>query len=153
MNPTFRAAGDQWRQRLNLSHPQEVCRLYRKSLKLLNSWVIDRIIFNEEATLLRARFDDNRDVNSAAATRLLREGKEEAFEHLHPDPYCVPWMPGGSLFMRNPPPPLVVCFPDGNYPADAPKVTFNPDMSVCKVETGKSAVGQVIVDFSTKSMT
>lgn len=70
----------------------QVYRLYRNSLKLLNSWVIDQIIFNEEAILLRARFDDNRDVNSPAATRLLREGKEEAFEHMHSDPHCVPWM-------------------------------------------------------------
>jgi NADH dehydrogenase (ubiquinone) 1 beta subcomplex subunit 9 len=61
-------------------------------------------------------------------------------------------MPGGSLFMRNPPPPLEICFPDGNYPADAPKHTLNPDMSVCKPETGKLAVGSVLVDFGKKNM-
>lgn len=33
---------------------QEVCRLYRASLKLLDSWAIDRTIFNEEATKIRA---------------------------------------------------------------------------------------------------
>ncbi len=33
---------------------QEVCRLYRASLKLLDSWAIDRTIFNEEATKVRA---------------------------------------------------------------------------------------------------
>ena len=27
--------------------------------------------------------------------------------------------------MRNPPPPLEVCFPDGNYPEDAPKYTID----------------------------
>ena len=68
------------------------------------------------------------------------------------DRYCIPYMPGGSLFMRNPPPPLEVCFPDGNYPADAPKVTFNPDMTICKEETGKSAVHTVLVDFTKKNM-
>ena len=54
--------------------------------------------------------------------------------------------------MRNPPLPMEVCFPDGNYPADAPKIEFNPDMSVAKKETGKSAVGRVLVDFTKKNM-
>ena len=83
---------------------------------------------------------------------LTQEGKAELYEFTHPDPYCVPFMPGGSLFMRNPPPPLSICFPDGNYPADAPKYTLNPDMSICRPETGKSAVGGVLVDFGKKNM-
>lgn len=33
---------------------QEVCRLYRASLKLLDSWAIDRTVFLEEATKVRA---------------------------------------------------------------------------------------------------
>ena len=82
----------------------------------------------------------------------LKEAKAELLANSHPDPYCVPYMPGGSLFMRNPPPPIEVCFPDGNIPADAPKITFNPDMSVCKEETGKVAVGSVLVDFTKKNM-
>jgi hypothetical protein len=81
-----------------------------------------------------------------------QEGKAELFEFTHPDPYCVPFMPGGSLFMRNPPPPLSICFPDGDIPADAPKHTLNPDMSVCTPETGKVAVGSVLVDFGKKNM-
>ena len=83
---------------------------------------------------------------------LTQEGKAELYEFTHPDPYCVPFMPGGSLFMRNPPPPLSICFPDGNYPADAPKYTLNPDMSICRPGTGKSAVGGVLVDFGKKNM-
>jgi hypothetical protein len=81
-----------------------------------------------------------------------QEGKAELFDNTHPDPYCVPYMPGGSLFMRNPPPPLSICFPDGNIPADAPTHTMNPDMTICKPETGKSAVGSVLVDFGKKNM-
>jgi hypothetical protein len=126
--------------------------LYRKSLKLLASWAVDREIFLDEAEKLRARFDAGKDANEAKATRLLKEAKQELFENSHPDPYCVPFMPGGSLFMRNPPLPLEVCFPDGNYPADAPKVLFNPDMSVCKEETGKNFNGTVLVDFTKKNM-
>lgn len=83
---------------------------------------------------------------------LSQEAKAELFESTHPDPYCVPYMPGGSLFMRNPPPPLSICFPDGDIPEDAPKYTRNPDMSICTPETGKSAVGSVLVDFGKKNM-
>jgi len=54
--------------------------------------------------------------------------------------------------MRNPPPPLEVCFPDGNYPEDAPTVLFNPDMTVSKEETGKNFNGTVLVDFTKKNM-
>jgi len=35
---------------------------------------------------------------------------------------------------------------------DAPKYTLNPDMTICKAETGKSAVGSVLVDFTKKNM-
>lgn len=49
-----------------------MARLYRKSLKMLSSWVIDREIFLEEATNLRARFDAERGVSNAKAIRLLK---------------------------------------------------------------------------------
>jgi len=58
----------------------------------------------------------------------------------------------GSMFMRNPPPPLEVCFPDGNYPADAPNYTINPDWSICTPENGRNATGTVLVDFTKKNM-
>ena len=92
---------------------------------------------------------------SASYTNTLwskQEARAELHENTHPDPYCVPFMPGGSLFMRNPPPPLSICFPDGNIPADAPDYEMNPDMSISKPETGKSAVGGVLVDFGKKNM-
>jgi hypothetical protein len=72
---------------------------------------------------------------------------------MHPDPYCLPIMPGGSKFMRNPPLPMSVCFPDGNLPPDAPRYEINPDFSVSRgPETGRNAVGTVLVDFSKKNM-
>lgn len=193
----------------------QVARLYRNSLKTLLSWAVDRDIFNEKATELRARFDSSRGVSPSAAARLLRvrnlfvflygcgccmiarvlfllyscnscffhfalltgvvlrysvfphvisiwlalfsfllfsqEGEDELFSWTHPDMYVVPYMPGGSKFMRNPPPPMSVCFPDGNLPADAPRYAVNPDMSIAKPETGKNAVGTVLVDFYKKS--
>ena len=61
-------------------------------------------------------------------------------------------MPGGSRHMRYSPLPMEICFPDGNYPANAPKYAINPDWSICKPETGKAAIGSVIVDFGKKNM-
>ena len=40
--------------------------------------------------------------------RLVREAEEKLVEYTHPDPYVIPYMPGGSKFMRNPPPPFEV---------------------------------------------
>jgi len=61
-------------------------------------------------------------------------------------------MPGGSKHMRNSPLPMSICFPDGNYPADAPDYYINPDWSIAKPETGKAAIGSVIIDFGKKNM-
>mmetsp|Transcript_13156 Transcript_13156/g.15826 ORF Transcript_13156/g.15826 Transcript_13156/m.15826 type:complete len:163 (+) Transcript_13156:62-550(+) len=153
LNEAFQKAANETRQKLpQLTSNQEVARLYRHSLKTLSSWAVDREVFIEEATDLRARFDSARGCAPAQAARLLREGQQELFDNTHPDPYIVPFMPGGSLFMRNPPLPMEICFPDGNYPADAPKYTVNPDMSKSTPETGKSAVGSVLVDFTKKNM-
>jgi len=129
-----------------------VARLYRHSLKTLSSWTIDRHVFNAEATKLRAEFDAQRGVNMAAAARLLQEGKDRLFANMHPDIYKHPDMPGGSKFMRNPPPPMSVCFPDGDLPEDAPQYALNPDLSVATVENGRNATGTVLVDFYKKNM-
>jgi NADH dehydrogenase (ubiquinone) 1 beta subcomplex subunit 9 len=129
-----------------------VSRLYRHSLRTLLSWAVDRDIFNEEATKLRARFDASRGASAAAASRLLREGEDELYANMHPDPYCIPTMPGGSKFMRNPPPPMSVCFPDGVLPPDAPRYAINPDWSVASKLTGRNATGSVLVDFYKKNM-
>lgn len=130
----------------------QVVRLYRHSLKLLDSWSVSRDVFCDEADTLRARFDANRQASPAAVERLLREAKEEMFRFTHPDPYVKSYLPGGTLFMRNPPPPMEICFPDGDYPADAPNYSVNPDMTLSTPETGKSAVGSVLVDFTKKNM-
>ncbi|KAG7368458.1 hypothetical protein IV203_031201 [Nitzschia inconspicua] len=153
LNDVFQQAANQARQKLpELTHNQQVARLYRKSLKVLSSWAIDRDIFNDEATKIRARFDQERGCKPEKAIRLLREAEDEIFAYTHPDPYCNPVMPGGSKFMRNPPLPMDVCFPDGNYPADAPKYEINPDWSKATPENGKAATGYVLVDFGKKNM-
>ena len=43
-----------------VTHQQEVTRLYRRSLKLLQSWAIAKDVINEEALKIRASFDKNK---------------------------------------------------------------------------------------------
>jgi hypothetical protein len=81
-----------------------------------------------------------------------QEGQDELFSNSHPDLYCLPIMPGGSKFMRNPPLPMSVCFPDGDLPKDAPKYEINPDWSVATPDAGRNATGTVLVDFYKKNM-
>jgi len=131
---------------------EQVARLYRHALKLLDSWAIDRDVFCDEAEKIRAKFDAERGANPGRALHLLNAGKEELYNYTHPDKYCVPFMPGGSKFMRNPPLPLSVCFPDGNYPADAPDYEFNNDFSIATPESGRNGTGYVLVDFGKKNM-
>jgi NADH dehydrogenase (ubiquinone) 1 beta subcomplex subunit 9 len=46
-----------------LSHKQTVTRLYKASLKTLDSWIIDRRLWNEEATKIRAEFELHRNLD------------------------------------------------------------------------------------------
>mmetsp|Transcript_2273 Transcript_2273/g.2577 ORF Transcript_2273/g.2577 Transcript_2273/m.2577 type:complete len:157 (-) Transcript_2273:842-1312(-) len=137
-----------------LSHKQEVTRLYRNSLKLLFSWAVNRDVFIDEATKLRARFEANKNLGASAATTALASGKEEFDEHYHPDSYVVAYMPGGTKFMRNPPPPLEAVYPDGNYPADATTGTNTPvwpDSVPITFRPVEEVTGYV-VDYSKKNM-
>ncbi|TYZ68982.1 hypothetical protein PybrP1_000216 [[Pythium] brassicae (nom. inval.)] len=132
-----------------LSHKQTVTRLYRQSLKTLDSWIIDRRLWNEEATKIRAEFDQNRAIasDSGLAKRLVREAQEKLEHYTHPDKYVFNYMPGGTRFMRNAPIPLSVCFPDGVIPDDvevSPLEAINIDM------TPLPAKPTVFVDFSKK---
>ncbi|OQR96910.1 hypothetical protein THRCLA_21974 [Thraustotheca clavata] len=135
----------------SLSHKQQVTRLYKRSLKLLDSWVIDRRLWNEEATLIRAQFNANMHVSQTAAERLIRDAQAKLNDYTHPDPYVVVHMPGGSKFMRNPPLPLEVCFPDGIIPDDvevSPLKAINIDTTPYREDELKETV---LVDFTTKS--
>lgn len=80
--------------------------LYRRSLKTLLSWAVHRDLFYVEADKTRAAFEANKDeVNLARIDRLLQEGENKLAKLAHPDPYTVPWAPGGSKYARNPPVP------------------------------------------------
>lgn len=136
-----------------LTHQQRVTRLYRQSLKLLFSWAVNRPVFLEEAGKIRARFDANRGLSPEAAKYAVEKGEEEMLEFYHPDRYVMPWMPGGSKFMRNPPPPLEVVYPDGNIPAGATTGTNTPVWpDSVPVTFRKDAPTGYLVDYSKKNM-
>ena len=111
MDKVFTEVAATFKTKLSLSHVQRVTRLYRRSLRELNSWAIDRDLFCREADKIRAQFDANKslDPHGGLSQRLIREAEQKVYEFTHPDPYVKPYMPGGSKFMRNPPPPLRVC--------------------------------------------
>ncbi|CAK4620287.1 hypothetical protein LEN26_015699 [Aphanomyces euteiches] len=134
-----------------LSHKQQVTRLYKRSLKLLDSWIIDRRLWNSEATKIRAQFNANKAVEIGTAQRLLCEANAQLEHYTHPDPYVIVHMPGGSKFMRNPPLPLEVCFPDGVIPDDvevSPVKAINVDTTPYREDELKETV---LVDFTTKT--
>ncbi len=60
LNSGFRTVVAAMKQTQVLTHTQKVTRLYRTALRLLDSWVIDRDLWNEEASKVRAQFDANK---------------------------------------------------------------------------------------------
>ncbi|CAM6102659.1 unnamed protein product [Calypogeia fissa] len=80
--------------------------LYRRSLKTILSWAVHRDLFYVEAEKTRAAFEANKDeVDGRRIDRLLDAGEAKLAKLAHPDPYIVPWAPGGSKYARNPPVP------------------------------------------------
>jgi len=70
-----------------LTHAQRVTRLYRRSLKHLLSWYVDRQVWRQEAIKLRDRFDEAKNVSMTKAAELLEEGEREFRINRHPEPY------------------------------------------------------------------
>ncbi|CAB80187.1 putative protein [Arabidopsis thaliana] len=66
--------------------------LYRRALKDTLNWAVHRHIFY-------------RDEDVDRIDKLIAHGEAEYNKWRHPDPYIVPWAPGGSKFCRNPTPP------------------------------------------------
>ncbi|NXV61072.1 NDUB9 dehydrogenase, partial [Molothrus ater] len=84
-----------------LTHQQKVLRLYKKSLRHLESWCIHRDKYRYFACLLRDRFDKNKDVKDMVkAAELLKAGEEEFWASQHPQPYVFADSPGGVAYER-----------------------------------------------------
>ncbi|KAG7671149.1 hypothetical protein Ndes2526B_g02392 [Nannochloris sp. 'desiccata'] len=68
------------------------------------SWAIRREVFYVEAEKIRAEFDANAGLDDPRQIeRALVRGETKYGEYTHPDPYIVPYRPGGSMYARNPP--------------------------------------------------
>ena len=156
MNKAFREVSKQARNNNigELSHSQRVTRLYRQALRLTFSWCVDRQIFIEEAIKLRNRFNSVKgSPNSPNVIGALEAGEKDLIKYAHPDNYVLAWMPGGSKFMRNPPPPPDVVY-QGHAPSDAFTGTNTPvwpDMVPTKFRK-ESQVSSYLIDFSKKNM-
>ncbi|RLM55198.1 hypothetical protein C2845_PM10G20720 [Panicum miliaceum] len=80
--------------------------LYRRALKDTLNWAVHRHLFYQDASDLRDKFEANRHVdNLDVIDRLIDDAEAQYRNFQHPDPYIVPWAPGGTKFTRNPPPP------------------------------------------------
>ncbi|XP_074275467.1 NADH dehydrogenase [ubiquinone] 1 beta subcomplex subunit 9-like [Silene latifolia] len=85
---------------------QRVRLLYRRSLRDTLNWAVHRHLFYQDADELRKKFDAHKNVEDLdTIDRMIANGEAEYNKWRHPDPYVVPWAPGGSKFCRNPEPP------------------------------------------------
>merc|ERR1711976_340831 len=84
-----------------LSHAQKVCALYKESLRQIQSYYHRRHFMRYEQVLMRARFDENKDITDMVkAKELLKKGEEELFYYQHPQPFKFPNSPGGVAYGR-----------------------------------------------------
>lgn len=86
--------------------------------------------------------------DSPEAASALEAGLARFAENAHPDPYIMPYMPGGSMFMRNSPVPLSAVFPDG-IPADVSQRQVNIDFS--NIPDDQQYADKAFVDSISKS--
>ena len=128
MNKAFRSAYEHAFPAVveTLTHQQKVTRLYRKSLKLAFHWAVQREVFMAEAQKIRDQFDANKNCSEKQAEYFVKKAEERIEEMYHPEPYIVPWMPGGTKFMRNPTPPPEIVYPKGEIPESAYTGTNTP---------------------------
>ncbi|GMI74484.1 B22 subunit of eukaryotic mitochondrial Complex I [Hibiscus trionum] len=80
--------------------------LYRRALKDKLNWAVHRHLFYQDASDLREKFEANKHVEDLdTIDKMIAAGEATYDKWRHPDPYIVPWAPGGSKFTRNPVPP------------------------------------------------
>uniref|UniRef100_A0A7S0N7F7 NADH dehydrogenase [ubiquinone] 1 beta subcomplex subunit 9 n=1 Tax=Cryptomonas curvata TaxID=233186 RepID=A0A7S0N7F7_9CRYP len=88
------------------AHRFRVMKLYRNAIKLTHDWCIDRIVLSQEVIELRKQFDSHKnETNIKVAEQLVADGEAKLLQKIHPDPYRLPYLPGGSKYQRNVPPP------------------------------------------------
>ncbi|GMI88126.1 B22 subunit of eukaryotic mitochondrial Complex I [Hibiscus trionum] len=80
--------------------------LYRRALKDTLNWAVHRHLFYQDASDLREKFEAHKHAEDLdTIDKMIAAGEATYNKWRHPDPYIVPWAPGGSKFTRNPVPP------------------------------------------------
>ncbi|EEC19877.1 NADH:ubiquinone oxidoreductase, NDUFB9/B22 subunit, putative [Ixodes scapularis] len=71
-----------------VSHKFQVCSLYKRALRNLEAWCVERDDYRIQAVELRERFENYRHIKDMRiAKELLDQGEEELFEKAHPQLY------------------------------------------------------------------
>ena len=84
-----------------IKHNRRVWSLYRRALRSIQDYYHTRHDIRYHSVLLRARFDQNRDIKDArVAKQLLLDGEEELFQNQHWQPRKFPESPGGVAYQR-----------------------------------------------------
>ncbi|XP_014285344.1 NADH dehydrogenase [ubiquinone] 1 beta subcomplex subunit 9 isoform X2 [Halyomorpha halys] len=86
---------------LPLTRKQRVLKLYKEILRNLESWYYYRPVFRYQATIMRARFDENKNVPEEKAMELLCEAEEELCKKEHYAIKQFPYTIRGITYMRN----------------------------------------------------
>ncbi|KAM3956722.1 LOW QUALITY PROTEIN: NADH dehydrogenase [ubiquinone] 1 beta subcomplex subunit 9-like, partial [Aphomia sociella] len=72
---------------LGIKTHSQICSLYKRALRNLESFYDRRHVYRYQAVLLRARFDKNaKETDLSKAATLLKQGEEELFLQQHPIP-------------------------------------------------------------------
>merc|ERR1712142_525197 len=98
-----RAAIMAYLQTSALPHAQKVRKLYKDSLRLLQSYYgMSRIALRYESVLLRAKFDENSgETDMIKAKELVNEGNHLLWKYQHPKPFKYAHSPGGICYGRD----------------------------------------------------
>ncbi|XP_059469975.1 NADH dehydrogenase [ubiquinone] 1 beta subcomplex subunit 9 [Neocloeon triangulifer] len=84
-----------------LRHSKRVCSLYKRAVRNLEAYNMDRTVFRYQAVLMRAKFDENKDIKDLRrAKELLIAGEEELLRSEHYQPIKFPHSPGGVAYAR-----------------------------------------------------
>ncbi|KAF9450650.1 NDUFB9, NADH-ubiquinone oxidoreductase [Macrolepiota fuliginosa MF-IS2] len=87
------------------AHRLYVKSLYKRYLTNSLDWTINRPLWREQALLIRAEFEKNRDVTDPRTlAQILEKAERDLVAKRHPDPYIAPSFPGGTKWERNTPP-------------------------------------------------
>ncbi|CAL8100706.1 unnamed protein product [Orchesella dallaii] len=89
-----------------IPHVRKVQSLYKRALRNMEGFSHHRHVYRFNAVILRARFDENRDIlDMRKAKELLYLGEEELHRMMHYQPLKFPTSPGGTAYDRETVPP------------------------------------------------